>query len=530
MKRIALLILYALILVFTITSCTTREKIFPNQLYETFQSGDFTANNWVRGGALLPVMQSETVQKGQYAVEFPRVRYQQTSFMYIDLDIEEDMVISFFIKTNFPSIYSGGRMSFFIDDQRVGDWNGMNDWKQVIRELPAGKHRLIWEFSMNSITQSEEKCAWLDNIIISEFIPLGEPIVFTDDVFKTDVLDLIGKGSNNSDSRYSHEEVYANEVKDIERIVVYRDVTDITGLEHFSNLKTFGASAAGVTDISPMSNLQHLEIVVFYGIPLTDISPLNASGQNGQLKVLTIQGLPLNQAALEPLKTWEKIERLTLMEIPLDSLDFLPSGSNLWILDLNNSGLTDISALAKIINLTNLYLNDNDIQNISSLSNLTKLKGLNLGCNRIGDLNPLENLLNLDSLDVIDNEIEDLSPLSNMTKLRSLRIDNNPISSLTTLASLEQLEYLNSNNTGLEDITAIENMKQLKSLSLNSNNITDITPNVQGPLNSLEELSIKNNYLDLTEGSKDMENIQLLIDRGVDVYYQPQREGNPSDF
>ena len=528
MKKNGLFIVCALIVVFTFISCTTREKILPNQLYEIFQSGDFTANNWVRGGELLPVIQSETVQKGQYAVEFPVVETYQTSFMYIDLDIEEDMVISFYVKTNFST--GNANLNFWLDDRLIGCWWRLNDWKQVIRELPAGKHRLTWELSMDRDAQSEETGAWLDNIMISEFIPLGEPIVFTDDVFKASVLDLIGKGSNNNDSRYSHEEVYANEVKDIERIVVYSGVTDITGLEHFSNLKTFGASAAGVTDISPMSNLQHLEIVVFYGIPLTDISPLNASGQNGQLKVLTIQGLPLNQAALEPLKKWGEIERLTLMEIPLDSLDFLPSGSNLWLLDLNNSGLRDISALANKTNLTNLYLNDNYIQDISSLSNLTKLKGLNLGSNRISDLNPLENLLNLDSLDIIDNEIEDLSPLSNMTKLRSLRIDNNSIKTLNSLASLEQLEYLRANNTGLEDITTIKNMKQLKSLSLNSNNITDITPIVQGPLNSLEELSIKSNYLDLTEGSKDMENIQLLIDRGVDVYYQPQREGNPSDF
>jgi len=524
MKRIALLILYALILVFTITSCTTREKIFPNQLYETFQSGDFTANNWVRGGALLPVMQSETVQKGQYAVEFPRVGYQQTSFMYIDLDIEEDMVISFFVKTNFPSINSGGRMSFFIDDQRVGDWNGMNDWKQVIRELPAGKHRLTWEFSMNSITQSEEKCAWLDNIMISEFIPLGEPIVFTDDVFKTDVLDLIGKGSTKSDSRYSCDVVYVNEVKDVERVAVSRDVTDISGVEHFISLKKFYCYAPGVTDISPLSNLQHLEAVNLWWLSIADISPLNASGQNGCLRHLSLKDLPLIQSDLEPMKSWEKIERLTLTEIPLDSLDFLPSGSNLWILDLNNTGLTDINALANKTNLVNLFLNDNDIQDIRSLSNLTKLKGLFLAGNQITDITPLENLLDLEQLNISDNVIEDISPLSTLKKLGILHIEYNNIKTLAPLASLEQLKYFHANHTGLEDITAIRNMKHLEDLYLDSNAITDITPIVEGPLESLDTLLIQDNYLDLTEGSKDMENIQILKDAGVWIWYEPQKE------
>jgi len=345
MKRIALFILHALIVIFIFTGCTPREKILPNQLYETFQSGDFTANNWVRGGASLPMMQSETVQKGRYAVEFPGVETNQTSFMYIDLDIEEDMVISFYVKTHFVS--GNANLNFCIDGRLTGCWWGLNDWKQVIRELPAGKHRLTWELSMDRDAQSEETNAWLDNIMISEFILLGEPIVFNDEILKADVLDLIGKGTANSDSRYSDEEVYANEVKDAERFQVHHDVTDITGLEYFTGLKYIAVTAADVSDISPMSNLQHLEIVIFYGIPITDITALNASGQSGRLKALTLQGLSLSQTALEPIKTWAGIERLDLEGMPLVSLDFLPSGSSLWQLVLNDTDVTDISALSK---------------------------------------------------------------------------------------------------------------------------------------------------------------------------------------
>ena len=528
MKRIALFILHALIVIFIFTGCTPREKILPNQLYETFQSGDFTANNWVRGGASLPMMQSETVQKGRYAVEFPGVETNQTSFMYIDLDIEEDMVISFYVKTHFVS--GNANLNFCIDGRLTGCWWGLNDWKQVIRELPAGKHRLTWELSMDRDAQSEETNAWLDNIMISEFILLGEPIVFNDEILKADVLDLIGKGTANSDSRYSDEEVYANEVKDAERFQVHHDVTDITGLEYFTGLKYIAVTAADVSDISPMSNLQHLEIVIFYGIPITDITALNASGQSGRLKALTLQGLSLSQTALEPIKTWAGIERLDLEGMPLVSLDFLPSGSSLWQLVLNDTGVTDISALSNQSGLKTLLLNNNEIEDISPLSNLTKMKTLSLRNNRITDLTPLENLLNLSSLRISDNEIGDLDPLSNLTNLRLLFMNNNHINTLDSIAGFEQLEYLDADNTGLEDITAIEYMKQLKRLSLNSNAITEIIAIVQGPVNTLEYLSIKNNYLDLTEGSEDMENIQLLIDREVEVDYKPQREGNPSKF
>ena len=85
-----------IILLTTFTGCTGA-RILPNQLYDYFASGDFTANYWVRGGNVLPYLQSEQVYKGKYAVEFSDLADDETSIMYIDLNIEEGAVIRFYV-------------------------------------------------------------------------------------------------------------------------------------------------------------------------------------------------------------------------------------------------------------------------------------------------------------------------------------------------------------------------------------------------------------------------------------------------
>src|SRR6056297_3125166 len=90
MKVLKTILLAAvLILMFiSLTGCTG-SKILPNQLYDYFATGDFTANYWVRGGNVLPYLQSEHVYKGKYAVEFSDLADDQTSMMFIDLNVEE---------------------------------------------------------------------------------------------------------------------------------------------------------------------------------------------------------------------------------------------------------------------------------------------------------------------------------------------------------------------------------------------------------------------------------------------------------
>ena len=69
----------------------------------------------------------------------------------------------------------------------------------------------------------------------------------------------------------------------------------------------------------------------------------------------------------------------------------------------------------------------------------------------------------------------------------------------------------------------MQNLRCISNLDLSNNQITDITPLVDNAsIDSGDCVDIRYNYLDLTQRSEDMEDIQALLSRGVDVIYIPQ--------
>ena len=63
----------------------------------------------------------------------------------------------------------------------------------------------------------------------------------------------------------------------------------------------------------------------------------------------------------------------------------------------------------------------------------------------------------------------------------------------------------------------------LRSIWLISNQIESIDPLLENSgLGAGDYLDIRNNLLDLSPGSQDMQAIQVLIDRGVTVFYLVQ--------
>ena len=146
-----------------------------------------------------------------------------------------------------------------------------------------------------------------------------------------------------------------------------RDITELTGLEYATNLKSVILAFNQIVDFSPLSGLISLELLSLSSNPIVDISPLS------------------NLIHLEALY-------------------------------LSGIDLTDITVLS---NLTQLKVLDLQrcvhIRDITPLSNLTQLTRLELTGNRIADITPLANLTQLDELRIEDNQIFDFSPLQGLS-------------------------------------------------------------------------------------------------------------------
>ena len=173
------------------------------------------------------------------------------------------------------------------------------------------------------------------------------------------------------------------------------DISDLTGLEHATNLLALWLSGNNISDISRLSGLTSLIGLILDSNNITDISRLSG------LTSLTVLTLGNNNIT------------------DISSLADLTSLTGL-ILDSNN--ITDISSLAGLTNLTQLTLGNNNITDISSLAGLTNLGGLNGGVN-IGYVGP--------GLYLQNNSISDIAPLVTNMGLGSgdeLDIRGNPLS------------------------------------------------------------------------------------------------------
>lgn len=88
--------------------------------------------------------------------------------------------------------------------------------------------------------------------------------------------------------------------------------------------------------------------------------------------------------------------------------------SNVEVLDLSNSGLTDISDLTYFTGLKELNLSGNKLPDINVLSQLNKLKSLDLGGCKVTDMSPLSGLPELEYVNVVGNKVADYTVLDNV--------------------------------------------------------------------------------------------------------------------
>ena len=145
-----------------------------------------------------------------------------------------------------------------------------------------------------------------------------------------------------------------------------RGITNLTGLEYATNIRSLQLHNNPIADISPLVHLTKLEGVNLWGCRIVDLSPLR-------------------------------------------------NLNNLRGLFLGHNKISDISPLAELTNLTSLHLHSNQIVDLSPLANLINLRQLWINNNFGADISPLQgpNLT-----DFRYDEVCDIEPLLPLVKER----------------------------------------------------------------------------------------------------------------
>ena len=313
------------------------------------------------------------------------------------------------------------------------------------------------------------------------------------------------------------------------------DITDLTGLEHATQLNELLLSDNQIRDVSPLAKLPQLDWLILRNNQISDVSPL---AELTRLEVLTLND---NQVSdVSSLAALTKLRWLDLQRNQMSDLSSVAGLTRLTWLTLSENQISDVSPLAGMTQLTHLWLDGNDIRDVSPLANLVNLKELRLAENPITDTSPLANLPNLVDVDVeitvpsvipdlnlaaavretlalassapvteqdvlrltvlhandhqitdlaglehatqltelslASNQISDISAIEGLTQLTELVLDNNQISDLGPLATLTKLSSLGLRSNQIRDISPIEGLTQLTALDLFGNNVSDISP------------------------------------------------------
>jgi uncharacterized repeat protein (TIGR02543 family) len=181
------------------------------------------------------------------------------------------------------------------------------------------------------------------------------------------------------------ETIYAEDLEGLTALAADgRNIADLSGLEHCTDLTHISLSHNPIGDISSLTNLTNLTTIYLEDSQISDVSPL---------------------------------ANLT----------------NLTWLDLSNNQIGDISPLANLTSLTTLKLSNNQIGYTAYLANLTNLAELDLNDNQVSDISPLEGLVSLTMLWLHGNQLSDISPLINLTNPAMLGLMNNQISDISPL-------------------------------------------------------------------------------------------------
>ena len=231
-----------------------------------------------------------------------------------------------------------------------------------------------------------------------------------------------------------------------------RQIKDLTGLEHATQLETLRLWDNQIRDVSPLAGLTNLTGLYLNGNQISDFTPIAG--------LTKLRELSLGQNT-------PKIRDITVLR-GLTRIDWL---------NLYDGQIQDISPLAELTQLESLYLERNQIRDVSPLARLTRLKDLRLAENNIRDVSALTGLVNLEKLLLAENPITDTSPLASLTKLVEVDIEISKPIPVVHVESPEHppMYWINTNNSTLHHLVGTE----VESLVPNVRNATSLAIDVE---------------------------------------------------
>ena len=206
------------------------------------------------------------------------------------------------------------------------------------------------------------------------------------------------------------------------------NITDATGIEHFTSITSLRLSFNQLSSIPDISSITGLSYFYADHNQLTSLPDMSSMSQLTDFQVHnnSLTELPTlpssivqvysgnNQLnTLPDLASLPNLEVLVIGNNPLEQTIDFGRATNLKQLHVHQTGLDSIIGLAKLEQLTTLYAWGNNISNFSAIDSITTLNTCVISDNPLQNLPYFENKPDLNYLDITNNYLsfEDLLPL-----------------------------------------------------------------------------------------------------------------------
>lgn len=144
---------------------STQKSVFVKVglIIEGFESGDFSAFNWIQGGSANWSCTATAPYTGSYSAVSGNTNDNQTSELSLTIDVLFNDYISFYSKVSSEENYDF--LSFYIDGTEIASWSGVTSWEESTFPISAGTHTIKWSFVKDASVSTGSDCGWVDNII-----------------------------------------------------------------------------------------------------------------------------------------------------------------------------------------------------------------------------------------------------------------------------------------------------------------------------------------------------------------------------
>ena len=129
---------------------------------ESFETGDFTANNWQNGGSADWTIDTSNPQDGTYCAKSGTVTHYENSELYLTIDVARLDTLSFYWRVSSEADYD--YLKFSIDGGQIAQISGETSWSLFEVPIPPGQHTVSWKYEKDRNTDGGADAGYIDNI------------------------------------------------------------------------------------------------------------------------------------------------------------------------------------------------------------------------------------------------------------------------------------------------------------------------------------------------------------------------------